>query len=70
MKLANTRCGETNVDIHPFLILNMEKSKFWNAIFLCDNNYSCTNYSNVTIIVYTNCYYAITQFVNYVFMQL
>ena len=39
-KLAGTRYGETNVDIHPFLILNMEKSKFLNAIFLCDNNNS------------------------------
>ena len=40
MKLAGTRYGETNVDIHPFLILNMEKPKFLNGIFLRDNNNS------------------------------
>ena len=40
MKLAGTWYGETNVDIHPFLILNMEKAKFLNAIFLGDNNNS------------------------------
>ena len=40
MKLAGTRYGETNVDIHQFLILNMENPNFWHDIFLCDNNNS------------------------------
>ena len=40
MKLAGLRYGETNVDIHPFLILNMEKPRFLNGIFLCDINNS------------------------------
>ena len=32
MKLAATRYDETNVDIHPFLILNMEKPKILQTI--------------------------------------
>ena len=38
MKLAETRYDETNLDMYPFLIINMEKPKFWNGIILCDNN--------------------------------
>ena len=38
MKLAATWYDETNIDIHPFLILNMEKPKIFNGIFLGDNN--------------------------------
>ena len=33
MKLAATRYDETNVDIHPFLISNMEKPKIFNGVF-------------------------------------
>ena len=40
MKLAGTWYGETNVDIHLFLISNMKKSKFLNAVFLYDYNNS------------------------------
>ena len=32
MKLTATRYDETSVDIHPFLILNMEKPKILNGI--------------------------------------
>ena len=38
MKLTATGYDETNVKIHPFLTLNMEKPKFLNDIFLNDNN--------------------------------
>ena len=38
MKLAATRYDETIVDMHPFLILNMEKPKILNGIFFGDNN--------------------------------
>ena len=37
-KLAATRYDETNVHIHSFLILNVEKPKFLNGIFFGDNN--------------------------------
>ena len=40
MKLAATRYDETNVDIHPFLILNMEKPKILSGIFFGDNKNS------------------------------
>ena len=40
IKLAGTRYDETNLDIHPLLILNMDKPKFLNGIFLCDDNNS------------------------------
>ena len=40
MKLAATRDDETNIDIHPFSILNMEKPKILNGIFFGDNNKS------------------------------
>ena len=40
MKLAATRDDETNIDIHPFSILNMEKPKILNGIFFGDNNNS------------------------------
>ena len=53
LKLAGTRHGETNVDIHPFLILNMEMPSFCVIITIV-----CTNYPNVMIIVCTNYYYA------------
>ena len=33
MKLSATRYDETSVDIHPFLISNMEKSKILSSIF-------------------------------------
>ena len=45
-RLAATRYDETNVDIHPFLILNMEKPKILSGAFFGDNrNIVCTNYS-------------------------
>ena len=40
MKLAATRDDETNIDIHPFSILNIEKPKILNSIFFGDNNKS------------------------------
>ena len=40
MKLAATRDDETNIDIHPFSILNIEKTKILNGIFFGDNNKS------------------------------
>ena len=50
MKLAGTRCGKTNVDIHPFLILNIEKPKLLNATFLCDNNKLSQRHDNKVIL--------------------
>ena len=59
MKLAGTRYGGTNVDIHPFLILNMEKPKFLNGIFFfVITTTVCTNYPIAMIIVCANYYYA------------
>ena len=40
MKLAATRDDETNIDIYPFSILNIEKPKILNGIFFGDNNKS------------------------------
>ena len=57
MKLAATRYDETNVDIHSFLILNMEKPKFLKTIFLMIITIVCTNCSNTLIIVCTNYYF-------------
>ena len=44
MRLAATRYGETNVDIHPFLILNMEKLKILSGLFSVIIRIICTNY--------------------------
>ena len=43
MKRAATQYNETNVDVHLFLILNMEKPKILNGVFLGDNKNSFTN---------------------------
>ena len=58
MRLAATRYDETNVDIHPFLILNMEKPKI-----LSDNKNSLYKLFLQTIITQEN------QFINYEFNQ-
>ena len=57
MKLAETRYDETNLDIYPFLIINMEKPNFGMALFCVIITIICTNYPNVIIIVCTNYYY-------------
>ena len=57
MKLNATRYDETNVDIYSILILNMEKPKFLNGIFLVIIIIVFTNYSNIRIIVCTNYYF-------------
>ena len=57
MKLSATRHDEMNVDTHSFLILNVEKPKFLNGIFLVIIRIVCTNYSNTMIIVCTNYYF-------------
>ena len=44
MRLAATRYGETNVDIHPFLISNMEKPKILSSFFWVIIRIICTNY--------------------------
>ena len=44
MRLAATRYGETNVDIHPFLISNMEKPKILSGFFWVIIRIICTNY--------------------------
>ena len=59
MKLAATRYDETHVDIHSFLILNMEKPKFLNGMFLVIITIVCTIYPNTMIIVCTNYYFVI-----------
>ena len=51
VKLAATRYGETNVDIHPFFILNMEKPKIFNDIFFGDNDNSLYKLFLKTIIM-------------------
>ena len=56
MKLTATRYDETNVDKHLFLILNMEKPKFLNSIFLVIITIVCNNYPKTMIIVCTNYY--------------
>ena len=58
IKLAATQYDETNVDIHLFLIINMEKPKFLNGIFLVIITIVCNNYPKTMIIVCTNYYYA------------
>ena len=63
MKLAATRYDETNVDIHPFLILNMEKPKILSGIFFGDNKNSLYKLFLQTIITQVN------QFINYEFNQ-
>ena len=63
MKLAATRYDETNVDIHPFFILNMEKPKIFNDIFFGDNNNSLYKLFLKTIIMQVN------HFINYEFNQ-
>ena len=40
MKLAATLYNETNVNIHPFFILNMEKLKILTGIIFGDNKNS------------------------------
>ena len=57
MKLAATRYDETNVDMHSFLTLNMEKPKFLNGMFLVIITIVCTIYPNTMIIVCTNYYF-------------
>ena len=44
MRLAATRYGETNVDINPFLISNMEKPKILSGFFWVIIRIICTNY--------------------------
>ena len=63
MKLPATRYDETNVDIHPFLLLKMEKPKILNDIFFGDNNNSLYKLLLQTIITQVN------QFINYEFNQ-
>ena len=63
MKLAATRYDETNVDMHLFLILNMEKSKILNSIFFGDNKNSLYKLFLQTIIMLVN------QFISYEFNQ-
>ena len=45
MRLAATRYDETNVDMHAFFILNMEKPKIWMAFSSVIIRIVCTNYS-------------------------
>ena len=63
MRLAATRYDETNVDIHPFLILNMEKPKILSGIFFGDNKNSLYKLFLQTIITQEN------QFITYEFNQ-
>ena len=63
MKLATTRYDETNVDMHLFLILNMEKPKILNSIFFGDNKNSFYKLFLQTIITQEN------KFINYEFNQ-
>ena len=63
MKLAATRYGETNVNMHPFLILNMEKPKILSGIFFGDNNNRLYKLFLQTIIT------QVKQFINYKFNQ-
>ena len=57
MKLAGTRYGETSVNVHLFLILNMKKPKFLNGHFCVIITTVCTNYPIAMIIDCTNYYY-------------
>ena len=63
MKLAATWYDETNVDIHPFLKLNIEKPKILSGIFFGDNKNSLYKLFLQTIITQVN------QFINYEFNQ-
>ena len=63
MKLATSRYDETNVDIHPLLILNMENPKILSGIFFGDNKNSLYRLFLQTIITQVN------QFINYEFNQ-
>ena len=63
MKLAAIRYDEIGVDIHPFLILNMEKSKILSGISVGDNKNSLYKLFLQTIITQVN------QFINYEFNQ-
>ena len=63
MKLAATRYNETNVDMHLFLILNMEKTKILNSIFFSDNKNNLYKLFLQTIITSVN------QFISYEFNQ-
>ena len=63
MKLAVTRYDEISVDIHPFLILNMEKPKILSGISFGDNKNSLYKLFLQTIITQVN------QFINYEFNQ-
>ena len=63
MKLATSRYDETNVDIHPFLILIMENPKILSGIFFGDNKNSLYRLFLQTIITQVN------QFINYEFNQ-
>ena len=63
MKLATSRYDETNVDIHPFLILIMENPKILSGIFFGDNKISLYRLFLQTIIAQVN------QFINYEFNQ-
>ena len=63
IKLATSRYDDTNVDIHPFLILNMENPKILGGIFFGDNKNSLYRLFLQTIIMQVN------QFINYEFNQ-
>ena len=63
MKLAATRYNEANVDMHLFLIVNMEKTKILNSIFFGDNKNSLYKLFLQTIITSVN------QFISYEFNQ-
>ena len=63
MKLAATLYDETNVDIHQFLILNMEKPKILSCIFFGDNKNIFYKLFLQTIITQVN------QLINYEFNQ-
>ena len=61
MRLAATRYDETNINMHLFLILNMEKPKILNSIFFGDNKNSLSKLFLQTIIMLKN------QFISYEF---
>ena len=63
IKLSTTRYDETNVDIDPFLILNMEKPKISDGVFFGDNKNSLYKLFLQTIVTWVN------QFINYAFHQ-
>ena len=61
MKFPATWYDESNVDINPFLILNMEKPKIfeWHLFFVIMTKV-CTNYPTAIIIACTN-YYSVSK---------